>query len=39
MKAKAMAYFSLLAYLINVDNWLDLESLRGSAHTEYMSLF
>lgn len=34
-----MAYYSILAYLINVDLWTDLEVLRGSAHTEYLSLF
>jgi hypothetical protein len=39
VKLKAMAYYSILAYLINVDLWTDLEALRGSAHTEYLSLF
>lgn len=36
---RALSYFGLLAYLVNLNNWADLEGLRGSAHTEYLSLF
>lgn len=41
-KLRALAFFGLLAFLVNMDNWSDLEGLKGlkgSTSKEYLSIF
>lgn len=38
-KLRALAFFGLLAFLVNVDDWSELEGLKGSSSKEYLSIF